>query len=279
MRADYPTYEFSSDDDSSIQFKIVPLQLKTEYDSTSPHRHNYYEIFMFFGGEGKHTIDFDVFDIEDNSIHFVSPGQVHHVERGLGTHGFVILFSREFVSLQKSNQALLFDLPFFHQANKPLLNLSSEEIAPLKTLVEQMKEESSQDKHTAEIIRSFLKLFLMKADRLHQAYNPVELSIYKSEAYRNFRLLLEKHFTIEQKVSAYADMLAMSEKQLNELCKKTVGKTVSELISERVILEAKRLLKHSSKSHKEIAYTLNFNDPAHFSKYFKLKTGISPSDF
>ena len=80
-------------------------------------------------------------------------------------------------------------------------------------------------------------------------------------------------------VQDYAGLMAITEKYLNELCKKTAGKTASELIHERIILEAKRLLLHSDLNNKEVAYFLSFDDPSHFSKFFKRKTGRTPSQF
>ncbi len=280
MKQVIPQYEFSSDDANSIPFKLIPLQVKTAYDTSQPHRHNYYEIFIFFGEGGTHTIDFEDFEIKNNGVHFVSPGQVHLVERGLGTHGYVILFSREFVSLQKSNHALLYDLPFLHNAKFPVINNSDEDIAVLKSVIENMETEmSSSARHNEEMIRSYLKIFLMHCDRFHKQDYPNDQNIYRSSEFRDFRIKLEEHFVSKHKVQDYCDMLGVSEKKLNDLCKQITGMKVSDIISQRILLEAKRLLLHSDQSTKEIAYYLNYTDPAHFSKFFKLKTGQSPTDF
>ncbi len=280
MKAVIPQYEFSKDDEQSIPFKLIPLQVKTAYDTSQPHRHNYYEIFIFFGEGGTHTIDFENFEIRNNSVHFVSPGQVHRVERELGTFGYVILFSREFISLQKSNHALLYDLPYLHNANFPIINLDEADNQVLKSTIDQMEAElSGSAKHNEEMIRSYLKIFLMHCDRFHKKLYPDDKNMYKSSTFRDFRIELEENFISKHKVQDYCDLLSMSEKKLNELCKNITGMKVSDLISQRILLEAKRLLLHSDQSTKEIAYYLNYTDPAHFSKFFKLKTGQSPTDF
>jgi AraC-like DNA-binding protein len=81
-----------------------------------------------------------------------------------------------------------------------------------------------------------------------------------------------------KKVKEYSEALNMSEKSLNEIVKRHTGESISSIIYKQIIMEAKRLL-NTRLSIKETAYTLNFEDPAHFSKFFKTKTGVSPSEF
>ncbi len=99
-----------------------------------------------------------------------------------------------------------------------------------------------------------------------------------SNDYLLFRKHLKEHFTKIKKVKEYAEMMHVSERGLNDLVKKHSGKSASEVILECVIMEAKRLLR-TGISVKETAYSLNYDDPGHFSKLFKSKTGQSPSDF
>ena len=275
-----PIYDFSKDDNSSIPFKLIPLEVKTDYDSSVPHRHNYYEIFIFNKAGGTHDIDFHVHDIEEHAVHFVSPGQVHHVERGLGTYGYVILFSRDFIALNATDAEKLFEMPFLNNSPNPVINMNSEEMQGLIGLVDSMQSEyQDENQHAGDIIRSTLMVFLMKCHRAYCERHPEDENVYKSHLYREFRMLIEKHFVNFHKVKDYAELLNTSEKTLNESIKKVTGKTVSELIYARIILEAKRLLLHSGMSAKEIAYALNFSDPAHFSKFFKKQTGFSPSGY
>ena len=96
--------------------------------------------------------------------------------------------------------------------------------------------------------------------------------------YVSFRKLLLTNFREFKKVKEYAEQLCVSEKVLGELVKQRTGKSTSEVIYDQIILEAKRLLL-TGISTKETAYSLNFKDPAHFSKFFKSKVGCSPSEF
>jgi len=99
-----------------------------------------------------------------------------------------------------------------------------------------------------------------------------------ADIYTSFRRLLNTNYKTMKKVKEYAHELNITEKLLNEIILQRTGENVSNIIFKQLILEAKRLLK-SGVSTKQAAYDLNFNDPAHFSKFFKTQTGISPSEF
>ena len=99
-----------------------------------------------------------------------------------------------------------------------------------------------------------------------------------SSEYLQFRKLLHANFRQMKKVKEYAEALHLTEKSLNEIVKKQTGESTSNVIYKQIIMEAKRLL-NTRMSIKETAYDLEFDDPAHFSKFFKSKTGLSPSDF
>jgi AraC-like DNA-binding protein len=279
---DIPIHNFSSDDASSIPFRYIPLELKTDYDTSIPHRHNYYEMFIFTKGGGTHDIDFTSYTIAERAIHFVSPGQVHHVERSLGTYGYVLLFSRDFFAMNTENKNLLFDLPFLNNNGPdPILDLTEQEMAfftPVLQSVE-MEYKNKNNQLREEMLRSYLNILLLQSHRLYSDKHPNAKAIVGSTLYKDFRILLEKNFTQQHKVMEYAEKLNVTEKTLNENVKKVTGKTASEHIFDRIILEAKRLLKHSDLTTKEIAYFLNYQDPAHFSKFFKTQTGKAPSDF
>ena len=97
-------------------------------------------------------------------------------------------------------------------------------------------------------------------------------------AYMDFRKLLRKHYRQLKKVKEYAEKMNITERTLNDIVKQNSGKSASEVIYLQLVMEAKRLLR-TGISVKETAYALNFDDPGHFSKFFKNKTGESPSDF
>lgn len=276
-----PLHSFIKDDHRSIPFRVMPLEKREEYDTSVPHRHNYYEIFIFEAGGGQHDIDFEVFEIADRSIHFVSPGQVHLVRRELDSNGMVIFFSRDFYYLNLQDKNILFDLPFLNNNSaRPLLNLDASTFLPLVTLAQSIaREYDSKNDFREELIRSYLNIFLIECRRLYDDTTPSKEEGVNATSFRSFRVHLEESFTTLHQVQDYAGLMAITEKHLNDICKRSSGKTASELIHDRIILEARRLITHSELNNKEVAHFLNFDDPSHFSKFFKRKTGDTPSEF
>lgn len=275
-----PLHDFSRDDATSIPFQHVPLEQTGNYDSSIPHRHNYYEVFVFEKGGGNHEIDFSSFPIKDRSIHFVSPGQVHTVKRKAPSYGHVLLFSRDFYSMNMRDSGMLNELPFLNNnSTNPVLNLTEEEFSVLRNITLSMeKEQNSEDPLKEDLIRSFLIAFLIYCKRYFKVDKSEASWTGDTIAFR-FRRLIEKNFSKCHSVSDYAEMLNVSEKQLNATVKNQVGLNPSELIYDRIILEAKRLVLFTDYSFQEIAYFLNYSDPSHFTKFFKSKTGLSPGDF
>lgn len=283
MASSIPIYDFTVDDASSIPFEVIPLEEKKSYDPSLHHRHNYYEIFLFVKGGGEHHIDFKTFDIQSGSVHFLSPGQVHLVQRALGSYGYVIFFSRDFYSLNLQNKDILFELPFLNNNTaNPILNLDAVSSEIIKGLFESlMKEFSSKGAANEGIIRSYLNIVMLKCKELYLAQNQnvISNSHPVNKLVHQYKVLVEKNFGKLHLVKDYAEMLATSPEYLTEATKKLLGKPASELISDRIVLEAKRLLLYSDLSNKEIAHVLNYDDPSYFSRFLKNKLGMSPSEF
>lgn len=262
-------------------FRLVPLELKTTYDTSVPHRHQYYEIFFFPKGGGVHEIDFFHYPISDCAVHFVSPGQVHKVSRGLGTYGYVLLFNDEFWMGNGLQPELLLQLPFLNNnEGLPVLEVKKNNFETLFKLVQNIEQEYKTSANLSfEIIKSYLNVLLLHCLQYYGEQHPMVHKEQQSQIYRNFKRALEKNFLAVHKVKDYAALLSITEKHLNEVCKKFSAKTASEMIFERLILEAKRLLQHSDLTIKEIAFQLNFTDPSHFSKFFKTHTGMATREF
>lgn len=94
-----------------------------------------------------------------------------------------------------------------------------------------------------------------------------------------FQELINQHYLSRWNIETYADRLLVSEKKLSQICRETTGRTPNDLIQERLLLEAKRLLIHTSSNISEIAYDLHFHDPSHFVKFFKKQTNLTPGEF
>jgi len=246
-----------------------------EYDHTEPHRHDYFEFFFFKEGGGVHYIDFIPFEIHPNSVHIVAPGQVHQVQRALDSEGHVVLFELSAINAPAAIENFLFE----H------ICLDASELHPVFRFTEELK--ITLDRRMEAIFTCAQRG--SELDKL-KVINEIQLfciscmehvgdqGISVDSDYLRFRCALKDHYKELKKVKEYADMLNMTERALNDLSKSHSGSNASEVIYKHIIMEAKRLLR-TGISVKETAYSLNFDDPAHFSKFFKNKTGVSPSDF
>ncbi len=283
MSQNLPIYQFITDDHTSVPFRLYELKPRTQMARFRPHRHNFFELFFFIKGAGYHLIDFERFDIHSGSVHFVAPGQVHLVQRELDTTGYTILFSRDFFHLHLENKDHLMQYPFFNQTRRQVLNLEPVMASALEGIFKLIVQEYAQEKKQDDVLRSLLHLFLLKCRQFYTEQPSVAQRLAKEQgAWKliyEFKKLVNQKFTEIHQVGEYAQLLSVSPNHLNNSTKQIVGQTASELIQSRIVLEAKRLLMHSAMSNKEIAYALNFNDPAYFSRFFRKHLQMSPSEF
>lgn len=248
-----------------------------------PHRHSYYEICVFVNGAGRHEIDFHTHSIHSNSIHFISPGQVHLISREKHYHGYLIVFSSEFYALGRVQQDFQDNFPLFNNYKiHPLLNMEKKEFDELLHLIELLRNEGADGQGTnQEILRCYLQIFLLKCRQYYekQFADQAKMDDPHYIQVQQFQTLVEKHFMKFHLVQEYADLMSISPAMLNKYVKKITGNTALEIIMDRLVLQAKRLLIYTDLSNKEIAFRLKYNDPSYFTRVFKSKTTKSPSAF
>jgi len=247
-----------------------------------PHSHNFYLCVLFTEGTGTHEIDFNSYSINPGKVFFLKPGQTHFWKFETQPKGFIIFHSQEFYEI-KFLEHKLHSFPFFYSnQNPPVLELPPRKLYELSLKFKEAYNEYLQTNLLRElkIVNSLNYIYI----ELTRAYTvDINLEKQNSPNYSNILEALENlinaHFYSQKFPNFYADKLNITTKHLNRVVKKTLNKTTSQLISERIILEAKRLIVHSQGNLANIAYTLEFSDYAYFSKFFKLKTGMTPLDF
>lgn len=279
-----PTFDFYKTLDQRLHFVLSHLEESyNTYDATLPHRHNYYEVLLFKASGGTHEIDFNSYPVQENSLHFVSPEQVHLLRRDKKVTGHVISFTRDFFLEDVSGSSLVDSFPFLNNPySLPVVKMDNTiHMKKMYAIIDDMQAEfSTENTDKTEALFSYLSIFLITARRM---YIPENISgkplSSRSELSRRFKKLVDSSFRQHRSVSEYAGLLNITAGHLNDTVQKDLGKTASEIIYERTILEAKRLLYHSPKSVKEIAADLLFDDPSYFTRFFKTHTEFTPEEF
>ncbi len=249
----------------------------------NPHRHNYYTVIWPCGATGRHIIDFREYPITRDNIFFVSPWQVHQVITDPHPTGYVILFTPEFLDRNSIRNDFVSNLKLFRDSDDtPPLPVDSKMASKLKVFADNIKSAfESKDNMYLETIGAWLKLFLIECNghcSLMPGSNPQNIEVSKTLV-RNFKDLVEKNYNKWHQVQNYAEALNVTPNYLNEVIKSSSNLPAKEFIQSRIILEAKRLVLFTGKSSKEIGFDLGFDDPAHFSKFFKSNTGSSLTGF
>ncbi|WP_052089986.1 helix-turn-helix domain-containing protein [Porphyromonas canoris] len=227
-------------------------------------------------------VDGTDYDAEANTVLFLSPYQSlvwskpPDSYRQLSFHSD--FYCIEYHKYEVACNGLLFNNAYL----KPYVSVSPSLLHYLYELTDRIAEEQHRDKvelpFTSSIIKTYLQLLLALCSRQKDALDGQLNSVIDRQALL-FEQLLEKHHLEERRVLFYAHEVGVSPEVLSRKSKQAFGKTPSQLIQDRVIIAAKRLLHLTDKSIKEIALMLNFQDEFYFSRYFKKATGLSPKHF
>jgi AraC-like DNA-binding protein len=208
---------------------------------------------------------------------------VHQVITDARPTGYVILFTPEFLERNSIQKDFIANLKLFHSLDEtPPLPLSDGMQHTLKIFADQIFNAFHSDNEMRfETIGAYLKLFLIECNG-HCSLKP-DSNIQNIEVGRalvkNFKEIVDHNFKKWHQVKDYADALNISPNYLNEVIRNSVHISAKDFIQNRIILEAKRLVIFTEKSGKEIGFDLGFDDPSHFSKFFKSNIGLSIQEF
>lgn len=249
---------------------------KGRSDLILPHKHDFYLLLFIEKGTGRHDIDFNQIEVKEYQIHFLRPQQVHYWQLSADTQGHQLMFSK----LMLNSFQLLSPLPFFYIGMPFCLTLTKEEYLVIKNKLIELEDSLKGKTALQREISLLLFHLVLKKVQLYylQYYSEEELKKVDAKI-QEFEILLEEYFHKQSNVAFYAQKLNITPNYLNIRSKKALGLTASELIHNRIILEAKRLLTTTSVSIKEIAYYLSFNDTSYFNNFFKKHVSLTPGEF
>jgi AraC-like DNA-binding protein len=159
--------------------------------------------------------------------------------------------------------------------------LSEQDTRSFDLLTEVFKEEfGNQDNIQSEMLHVLMKRLIIKLTRLVKAQSPAgNLSISDLDTVRQFNLLVENNYKTMHQVQDYASMMFKSPKTLSNLFLKHSERSPVQVIADRIFLESKRLILYTDKPSAEIGFELGFEEPAHFSRFFKKMAGQTPTAF
>ena len=170
---------------------------------------------------------------------------------------------------------------YYGASNLPIIKIPKDDIKILETVWKVLYMElKSADSLQLEMLQMMLKRILILCTRIYKnQLNFQSIDNYNADIIREFNFLVETHFNEKHSVVDYASLLNKAPKTLSNLFKKLGNKTPLQVIQDRLLLEAHRLLKYSNKTISEVGYELGFNDVQSFSRFFKNQEGVSPLDF
>ncbi|WP_445431139.1 helix-turn-helix domain-containing protein [Chryseobacterium indoltheticum] len=239
-----------------------------------------YHIFLF-NGNGKIIVDFIEYNFTGKTVFFTSPFQNIQILSETEIEIEVLNFHGDFYCIEFHKKEVACNGLLFNNIYLfPHFSLTEEVYQEISDYFSKIQEVNHNEDFSGSVLQSYLQLILAISSREKNKLLP-DKEIIKDDfnELKLFQNLVEEHFIVEKSLSYYADLLHVTSNTLSKKIKSKFNKTPSQIIQERVILEAKKQIHLTRKSIKEIAVELNFNDEFHFSKYFKKYVGISPTQF
>lgn len=248
---------------------------------STPKRCPFFEIVWIKKATGSYIIDLEKHAIRENIVYCVDVGQLRLLQTHRPVRGYYLSFSPQFLYLSQDNDWPLFETKGYLQKGMArIIPVDAELQVDMEYIMAEMIKESAHSSFLRdEILRGLLKVLMIYLSRRIGLRKQESAVSRNSELVRRFMTLVENNLTRKKPVSDYAEELGVSANYLNEVIKKYTGLPANHHIHQRKVLEAQRQLICYGLSMKEIAYRLGFDDTAHFSKFFKVNTGLNFKNF
>jgi AraC-like DNA-binding protein len=267
-----------------------PLLQVIDFSSENPFtravRNAYYACIFIHKGTGTYRVDTHQYSFRANTMFFFTPFQLYEYFPTDDISGTTILFHSDFFCLEKhAKDAGCNGVLFNNIYAEPAVHIPIESLPPLLETIDKIRQEIAHQAFAqAELLISYLKILLIQSVRIKTGtqsrdINPSDESPSDVTEAINLQKLIDEHFRTLHKPSQYSARTHVSLKSLNAIAKKHFNKTLTQLIHDKLIIEAQREIYLTNKNIKEIAYELGFNDEYYFSRLFKKYTHISPKQY
>jgi len=249
-----------------------------DHNPTQPHRIFFFALLIVTEGTGSHQIDLKDYSVSAGTVLKIAKGQVHAFQKNAQYDGFLILFTEDFVldHFSKSSINIISHLYNYHITSPDFSDKAANAIF-LNELITELKAENTYAQKN--IVAALLNLYLLRLERKASAEKPQNNDSKRYMNFIQFKNLLETNYTQTRNVKDYAELMFVSTKHLNQVVKEFTLNTAKAFIDQYVILEAKRAIVTTSKSLKEIAFEIGFDEVTNFTKFFKKGTGVTPKQF
>lgn len=269
---------------SMAEDNIIIAQLALHHGSEMEiHEHEFYEMLYIRKGEGIYTIDFKHYEFSDNTLFFIRPGQIHDFKNVKNNiEGFVLAFSEGFFKHMSDPIRKMTKCRLFISSNKSTCQKLNGEY---ESMISQELEILQKEYVTRKNMMGFFdfiaaRLSILFLDIQNAGINSYEVDNESNYVYFSFIEFLEQNFRSMHAVKEYARALSFSLSTLDRHVREVSGKDPHDIICERIMLEAKRMLRYKTGMRiKDISISLGFEDTSNFIKFFKHYTGLTPVEF
>ncbi|MBA4167790.1 MAG: helix-turn-helix transcriptional regulator [Chitinophagaceae bacterium] len=248
--------------------------------SVGPLKSAFYRVSVTVQGTLDMQIGLDDYRHQPRTISLTCPNQIFAKNNiSADAFGYYMLFSSEFLNGLIPPVSVAEEFPFFDLSGTPVFRLTEEELNNIVQLIFKINDElKHQETGRVRAVKMYLYLILLEAKRSYEKQQ-LHLEVSRQDNFAlvtRFRKLVSRHFLTRRGVAEYAQILAVSPNHLNRVVKAVTARTASDTIREMLVLEAKSLLKHTDSTIAEIAYQLDFSNPASFNRFFKAGAKETP---
>ncbi|WP_430817717.1 AraC family transcriptional regulator [Carboxylicivirga sp. RSCT41] len=253
--------------EKELVFKIS--RMKEVIKPTKPHKHaGYHEFIILNEGAGVHTIDDTDYEVNPPALFYLNGEQVHCWDFTQIPKGYVMIFKEAFLDEFNDIEPLLSSIPTHMRLGKDNKHLLSD--------FDLMMKEFDSSRPNQLVLKSYLNVIIYKINELVTRNSQAKGDDKTVSA---FKALVDKHYKTEKELGFYADQLHITKRRLSTLCSAEVGRPASSIITERLVMESKRLLRYTNNTISEIAHELQYSDASYFVKFFKSKTNLTPLEY